>query len=185
MALWTRIHHKRPTLKHRYFLTSLFCNRGSDDDDDDPTCHINDKNYVCSKEIAKDKLDETRFVILKWSLVATLWFLFFLRFFVIQGIIFVFTKLPLSYIFLNVLRHVDTPTTSLKNVALTSLHTYVPFMLFDDLAQTIWDSELLRPEWWAHLEDLKWILFVSYIPTLVWLVLTVLHVARERTFSSS
>ena len=86
-------------------------------DDEDNTCHINDNHYVCSK-VAEDKLDETRFVILKWSLVATLWFLFFLRFFVIQGIIFVFTKLPLSYIFLNVLRHIDTPTTSLKNVAL-------------------------------------------------------------------
>mgnify|MGYP007000290964 len=62
---------------------------------------------------------------------------------------------------------------------------YIPFMLFDDLAQTIWESELLKPEWWQSLELLKWTLFASYVPTIVWLVFTVLHVSRERTLKEA
>ena len=172
--------------KPLFYVASLFCDQVfykdvvcsndehvcSDHDDD------NESYYVCSREIGRRKIDKTRLI--KWCIVVLMWILFFFHILVVRTILFFFTKLPLSYISINVLRHVDTPTSSVKDVAFVSFRTYVPFLIFDEFAQTMWDSELLKPHQWEAIEDLKWFCFGSYFPTLLWLFFTVMHVWRER-----
>jgi len=165
-----------------WLYTRLLCDngpRGKNRVKGSPTLNIH-----CSKSIAEAKMTalmdtaasyglpiamKLRFHVL--AVDVAVWLGQLMQVFTSHVILFLFLYVPSAYCAVNLLRHVDTPTASVNQVATISVYTYAPLMVFTDVS-----AMLLR--YGLTLKDSAEVSAVVSVETSLWCLTGVEHLLQ-------